>query len=180
MNLELDGVSKMGVAVAIKNAARWAALGLTLAIFSSLASAQQPSPGATASAKELITITGTTALFSPLIAGVVEQAKVLYLQQNPALSKDLNEIAAQMRADLQPRFSELTDEVARLYAANFTEQELKDILAFYKTTAGKKLLAEQPKIVDSSMKFAQDWATTLSDKVIAKMRDELKKRGHAL
>ena len=39
----------------------------------------------------------------------------------------------------QPRFVELTEEVARLYAANFTEQELKDILAFYKTTAGKKL-----------------------------------------
>ncbi|MET0874032.1 MAG: DUF2059 domain-containing protein, partial [Pseudolabrys sp.] len=103
-----------------------------------------------------------------------------YLQQNPALSKDLNEIATQMRADLQPRFSELTEEVARLYAANFTEQELKDILAFYKTTAGKKLLAEQPKIIDSSMKFAQDWANNLSDQVIAKMRDELKKRGHAL
>jgi hypothetical protein len=30
------------------------------------------------------------------------------------------------------------------------------------------------------MKFAQDWATKLSDQVIAKMRDELKKRGHAL
>jgi uncharacterized protein len=170
----------MSVAVAIKNAARWAALGLTLAIFSPLASAQQPSPAAMASAKELISITGTTTLFSPLIAGVVEQAKALYLQQNPALSKDLNEIATQMRAELQSRFSELTDEVARLYAANFTEQELKDILAFYKTTAGKKLLAEQPKIVDTSMKFAQDWANKLSDQVIAKMRDEMKKRGHAL
>lgn len=170
----------MSVAVAIKNAARWAVLGLILAIFSPLASAQQPAPAAMASAKELITITGTTTLFSPLIAGVVEQAKVLYLQQNPALAKDLNEIATQIRTDLQPRFSELTEEVARLYAANFTEQELKDILAFYKTTAGKKLLAEQPKIVDTSMKFAQDWATKLSDQVIAKMRDELKKRGHAL
>jgi len=170
----------MSVAKAIKSAARWAALGLTLMTFSPLAHAQQPTPAALASAKELITITGATTLFSPLIAGVVEQAKVLYLQQNPALSKDLNEIAAQMRTDLQPRFSELTDEVARQYAINFTEPELKDILAFYKTTAGKKLLAAQPKIVDSSMKFAQDWANTLSDQVISKMRDELKKRGHAL
>jgi hypothetical protein len=170
----------MSVAVAMKNAARWAALGLTLVIFSPSASAQQPSPGAMSSAKELISITGATTLFSPLIAGVVEQAKVLYLQQNPALSKDLNEIATQMRTDLQPRFSELTEEVSRLYATNFTEQELKDILAFYKTTAGKKLLATQPKIVDSSMKFAQEWANTLSDQVIAKMRDELKKRGHSL
>lgn len=102
------------------------------------------------------------------------------MQQNPALSKDLNEIATRMRADLQPRFTELTDEVARLYAQNFTEQELKDILAFYKTPAGKKLLTAQPQVVDASMKFAQDWANKLSDQVIAKMRDELKKRGHAL
>lgn len=170
----------MSVVVGIRNAVRWATLGLSLVAFGPLANAQQPSPAAMASAKELISITGATALFSPLIAGVVEQAKVLYLQQNPALSKDLNEIATQMRTDLQPRFSELTDEVSRLYATNFTEQELKDILAFYKTTAGKKLLAAQPKIVDSSMKFAQDWANKLSDQVIAKMRDELKKRGHAL
>jgi hypothetical protein len=170
----------MSVAKAIKSAARWAALGLTLMTFSPLAHAQQPTPAALASAKELISITGATTLFSPLIAGVVEQAKILYLQQNPALSKDLNDIATQMRTDLQPRFSELTDEVARQYAVNFTEQELKDILAFYKTTAGKKLLTTQPKIVDASMKFAQDWANTLSDQVIAKMRDELKKRGHAL
>jgi hypothetical protein len=30
------------------------------------------------------------------------------------------------------------------------------------------------------MKFAQDWANKLSDQVVAMMRDELKKRGHAL
>lgn len=170
----------MNVVEAITSAARWAALGLTLVTFGSPAIAQQPSPASMASAKELITITGATTLFTPLIAGVVEQAKNLYLQQNPALAKDLNEISARMRTDLQPRFVELTDEVSRLYATNFTEQELKDILAFYKTTAGKKLLAEQPKIVDSSMKFAQEWANKLSDQVVAKMRDELKKRGHSL
>lgn len=170
----------MSVVEAIKSAAGLAALGVALVTFSPLAHAQQPSAAAISSAKELISITGATTLFSPLIAGVVEQAKVLFLQQNPALSKDLNEIATRMRADLQPRFTELTDEVARLYAQNFTEQELKEILAFYKTPAGKKLLTAQPQVVDASMKFAQDWANKLSDQVIAKMRDELKKRGHAL
>ncbi|MGC1897318.1 MAG: DUF2059 domain-containing protein, partial [Pseudolabrys sp.] len=98
-------------------------------------------------AKELITVTGAISLFSPLIAGVVEQAKNLYLQQDPSLAKDLNEITGQIRTDLQPRFSELTDEVSRLYATNFSEQELKEILAFYKTPSGKKLLTEQSKIV---------------------------------
>src|SRR5262245_2921641 len=170
----------MGVIEAIKNAAKPAVLGMMLVAAAPTAQGQQPSAAAIATAKELITTAGATALFTPLIAGVVEQARILYLQQDPSLAKDLNEISAQLRTDLEPRFSELTDEVARLYAANFTDQELKDILAFYKTSAGKKLLNEQPKIVDSSMKFAQDWANKLSDLVVARMRDELKKRGHAL
>ena len=72
----------MSVAKAIKSAARWTALGLTLVAFSPLAKAQQPTPAALATAKELSAITGATALFSPLIAGVVEQAKNLYLQQS--------------------------------------------------------------------------------------------------
>jgi hypothetical protein len=142
--------------------------------------ARQPSPAALASAKELIAATSAMTLFNPLIAGVVEQAKLLFLQQNPGLSKDLNEISAQLRSELAPRFSELSEEVARLYATEFTEQELKDIVVFYKSSAGQKLLTQQPKVIDGSMKFAQNWANTLSDYVIGKMREGLKKRGHSL
>lgn len=167
---------------AAHRAARLASVILALALASQAAHAQQhqPSPAAVATAKELIKVTGATQLFNPLIAGVVEQAKLLYLQQDPQLSKDLNEIAAKMRTDLQPRFSELSDEVALLYASNFTEQELKDILVFYKSPAGQKMLQAQPQVIDSSMKFAQTWANKLSDEVVAKMRDELKKKGHAM
>ena len=50
-----------------------------------------------ATAKELVASTQATTMFNPLIAGVVEQAKLLFLQQNPALAKDLNEIAEQIR-----------------------------------------------------------------------------------
>ena len=70
--------------------------------------------------------------------------------------------------------------MALLYATHFTEPELKAILVFYQSPVGKKLLVEQPTVVDASMRFAQDWANKLSDQVIAKMREELKKRGHNL
>jgi hypothetical protein len=169
----------MSVIQAIKRAARLATVAVALVGFGPAAYSQQPSAAAMATAKELVAFTGSTTLFNPLIAGVVEQAKLLFLQQNPALGKDLNEIAFKMRNDLAPRFVELKDEVARLYATNFTDQELKAILTFYQSPVGKKLLDQQPKVVDASMKFAQDWANKLSDEVIVKMRDELKKRGHA-
>jgi uncharacterized protein len=170
----------MSVIKALQRAVRPAAIAVALVAASPAAHAQQPSAASMLVAKQLIQVTGATGLFNPLIAGVVEQAKLLYLQQDPALAKDLNEIAAKMRKDLQPRFAEVTNEIARLYATHFTEQELKAILAFYRSPVGKKMLAQQPVVVDSSMKFAQDWANKLSEQVTSKMRDELKKKGHNL
>lgn len=165
---------------ATNRAARIAAVAVALAVSSLSAQAQQPSAAAILTAKDIINTTGATTLFTPLIAGVVEQAKLLLLQQNPNLSKVLTEIADKMRADLAPRFDEIGNQLANLYATSFTEQELKDLLAFYKSPLGKKLLIEQPKIADASLRFAQNWANALSDEVIAKMREELKKRGHPL
>jgi len=163
----------------IKHVVRLAAIAGALVAISPWAHSQQPSAAAMASAKELIATTGATTLFSPLIPGVVEQAKLLFLQQNPTIGAQLNEVAAKVRTDLASRFSEISDQVAKFYATAFTDQELKAIIAFYHTPAGKKLLDEQPKIADASMRFAQEWANKLSDEVIGKMREELQKRGIA-
>jgi hypothetical protein len=139
--------------------------------------AQQPSAAAMATAKEFVNLSGATLIFSPLVSGVVEQSKMLFLQQDPGLAKDLNEISAKLRTELNPRLEELNVEMARLYATKFNETELKEIMAFYNSSTGKKLLAEQPQVAEQSLKFAQDWSIKLSDEVVAKMRDELKKRG---
>jgi hypothetical protein len=161
-------------------AMRLAVLACVLAAVSSAAHAQQPSASALATAKEIIIAQNGTAVLTPLIPGVVEQAKLLLLQQNPSLSKVLNEVGDQMRTEMAPRFDELTNEMARLYASRFTEQELKDVLAFYKSPLGKKVMTEQPVITEQTLNFAQTWANSLSDVVLARMRDELKKRGYSL
>ena len=144
------------------------------ALASSLpALAAPPTPAAIATAGEIVKLSGATSLFTSLVPGVIEQSKILFLQQNPGLAGDLNVIATKMRADLAPRLNELD-------AEHFTEQELKDLLAFYSSPVGKKFVVEQAVVVNSSLKFAQDWANKLSDEVTEKMRDELKKKGHAL
>lgn len=156
---------------------------LTLACLAFAASAraqQPPSAAALATAKELIEIKGALNIFEALVPGVVEQTKNMFLQTNPALSKDLNEVAAQLRAELAPRRVELTDQVALIYAQRFTEQELKSTLLFYKSPLGKKITTEEAGFVDQSLRFAQDWANKLSEEVVGKMRLEMKKKGHDL
>jgi len=104
----------------------------------------------------------------------------MFLQTNPMLGKDLNEVAAKLRGDLNPRTVEVVAETARLYAVRFTEQELKDALAFYKSPLGHKLFVQEPLIADESMRSAASWAEKLSAEVIDKMRAEMKKRGHEI
>ncbi len=157
-------------------AVRVALLGLVLS--TAVADAQQPSATAMASARELVTIKGAKTIYEPLIGGIIEKAKGMFLQTNPMLSKDLNEVAGKLRADLVPRSAELVTETARLYATRFTEQELKDALAFYKSPLGRKLLVEEPTIADESMRSMASCADKLSEEVVAKMRAEMRKRGH--
>ncbi len=109
---------------------------------------------------------------------MIEQAKNLFLRTNPGLTKDLNEVATKMRTDYAARNVELRDQVVKIYASHFTEQELKEALAFYKSAVGRKLIEHEPKILEKSMSDVQAWANKLSEEVVSKMRAEMKKKGH--
>lgn len=139
-----------------------------------------PTPSAIAAAKELVLIKGATSMFEPLIPGVIESAKNGFLPTNPQLAQPLNEIAAELRKQYEPKRNEIIDEVAKIYAQHFTEQELKELVTFYKSPLGKKMLTEEPFAVDQSLKAAQAWATHFSDEVIERFHVEMKKRGYNL
>jgi hypothetical protein len=154
--------------------------GAVAAVPLSASAQQQPSAGAMSAASEIVDVRGAMAVFEPLIPGVVEQAKNVFLQTNPMLQKDLNEVAANLRKTMSARATELKTEVAKVYASRFTEQELKDLLAFYKSPLGKKMLAEETVVIENTLRMAQDWANRLSEEVIAQIRAEMKKKGHNL
>jgi hypothetical protein len=140
----------------------------------------QPSPASLLLARQIIEIKGVKDVFQPLVRGVVQKTKDMFLQTNFMWGKDLNECAVIVEKQYQPRLSEVLDQSARIYASHFTEQELKDLLVFYQSPLGKKMLAEEPKALDESMANAGKWGDELSLAVIDSMRAEMKKRGHDL
>lgn len=140
--------------------------------------AESPSPAAVLIAKQIVELKGVKAMMDPIPRGVVEKVKNLFMQTNFMWAKDLDEVAIQLHKEFDPRASELVDASARIYASHFTEPELRQILAFYQSPLGQKMIAEEPKTIDESMVNAGKWATNLSDEVMAKMRADMKKRGH--
>ena len=157
-----------------------AALLATVVLGGSAVAQPQPSAEAVDTARQIIALKGGEGIFNTLIPGVIEQSKFMFEQQNPNLGTPLREVATKLRNELAPRQAELNSEVAKVYASRFTEKEIKDLLAFYQSPLGRKLIAEEPKALDQSMTYAQDWARKLSDEVVVKMRAEMKKLGHDL
>jgi uncharacterized protein len=142
------------------------------------APAPQPSPGALLVAKQIVEIKGVKNVFVPLVRGVVQKTKDMFMQTNFMWQKDLDEVAAIEDKKYAPRVDELVDATARMYAQHFTEPELKQLLAFYQSPVGKKALVEEPKVLDEAMAYAGTWGDNLSQEVIGDMRDQMKKRGH--
>jgi uncharacterized protein len=140
----------------------------------------QSSSVAIALAREIIIAKATSAGFDAVGPSVIEKSKDQFLQLNPGLVRDLNEVAAKLKAEYAARFSEPINEAARAYATRFTEQELKDILAFYKSPLGKKVVMQEPLILQESMTNIDHWASNLSEEIMGRFRAEMKKKGHDL
>ncbi len=67
----------------------------------------------------------------------------MFVPQNPDLQKPIVESVQTIAPTFEKRRSEIIDIVARVYATKFTEAEMKELLVFYRSTVGKKFVAEQ-------------------------------------
>ena len=52
---------------------------------------------------------------------------------------------------------DLYDKMAGLYMAEFTQDEIKELVVFYKTDLGKKLAEKQLALTQKAMMFGQSW-----------------------
>ena len=138
---------------------------------------KQCTPGAKESATEILKFKGASSLYANVIPNIVLQTKESLLASNLNLQKDLNEVATIVAKNLAGREQEIGEGMAKVYANEFTEQELKDLVAFYKSPLGQKLLASEPRAIQFSMSYMNQWAQQFADIVNAQFRAEMRKRG---
>jgi hypothetical protein len=168
------------LATFVARAGRAAAIALAAGMLAQPALAQpQPPAPAVALGRELIEVKGERR-WDSIVPFVIDQVREVFLLTDPTLGKDLDEVAQQLGTDYAPRTEEFKLDVAGLYAQRFTEQELKELVAFYKSPLGKKEMTEEPRILDAANFRAQQWSASFSEEVMARMRAEMKKRGHNL
>jgi hypothetical protein len=162
-----------------------AGLALGLALIGAPAGAQQPappplkqgSPAALAAAKEILAMKNANQIYANAVPNIVQQTKDALLQNNLNYQKDLNEVAVIVAQKLAGREKEIGEGMANIYTNEFTEQELKDLVTFYKSPLGQKLLASEPRAIQLSMSYMNQWAQIFAETVNAEFRAEMRKRG---
>jgi uncharacterized protein len=135
------------------------------------------SPAAMAAAKEILAMKNASAMYASAVPNIVEQTKNALLQSNLNYQKDLNEVAVIVAQNLAGREKEIGEGMAKIYGNEFTEQELKDLVTFYKSPLGQKLLATEPRAIQFSMAYMNQWAQLFSEVVNGQFRAEMRKRG---
>jgi hypothetical protein len=135
------------------------------------------SPAALAAAKEILTMKNASQMYASAVPNIVDQTKNALVQSNLNYQRDLNEVAVIVAKNLAGKEQEIGDGMAKIYANEFTEQELKDLVTFYKSPLGQKLLATEPRAIQFSMSYMNQWGQIFAQTVNEQFRAEMKKRG---
>src|SRR5579872_975999 len=135
------------------------------------------SPSAMQAARDLLAVKNVSQVYGSAVPNIVQRAKDAFLANNLSYQKDLNEVAINVARSLAGKEKDIGEQMAKIYANDFTEQEMKDLTTFYKSALGQKLLTMEPTAIQASMMFMNQWAQSFSEAVANEFRAEMKKRG---
>ena len=94
--------------------------------------------------EKMTTATGETNISSSLSSKTVEMMDVMFSEMS---------------------WDKMKEQYIDLYAQTFTEDEMKGIIAFYKSPAGQSFIKKQPELMKKSMEMSQKMMSKLVPKI---------------
>lgn len=126
--------------------------------------AAQPASTSPAGAEidRLMDLTGTSTLGAQAASLVFNQMLSDLVRTQPNVpERAVTGVKDVIRRELEVAFlaPELRAKQAALLAERFTAEDVRQLIAFYATPAGQKMVAMLPSLLDAGMAAGQDWLT---------------------
>ena len=135
-------------------------------------------PAALAKAKELLQASNLVAMRDQMVILVEAQIAALVRDANPGQDDKVDRAVADLiRPALKRRIPEYLDLAAGVYADHFTRAELDQLITFYKSPLGQKLVREQAELVPDITKMSKAWINRVGNDVLKDAAADLTKRG---
>ena len=137
-------------------------------------------PAHNQAAEKFLTLANADKLGTPVYMQVQQMFAQRFEQTKAPASKkavlETYQAKANAALDQAIGWNKLKPDMIKLYTSTFSESELKDLVAFYQSPLGKKVLEKMPAVTQQSAQLTQqklESAVPVVNKLLADMTNEL-------
>jgi hypothetical protein len=146
----------------------------------SAASAQTPSPDAMTAARSLVTTMKLPDQYKALLPAILLGLRRTLTQDRPEIERDYDAMKPTVEAAFTPYYTAMLDDVAAIYANNFTVAEMREMETFFRRPVGQKYLEKAPPIAQQINQVTQDASRKAADDLRTRLTEALRQKGHKL
>jgi uncharacterized protein len=139
--------------------------------------APSPAPDTLAAAKELVETMHLTRQYEAILPGILKALKPSIVQGRAEVDREFDTLVPIILDAFRSRLDEMTDAVATVYASNFSTDELRAVIAFYKTPVGQKMLDKLPTVTQQTVIVGARFGRSVAEDLRKRMIEELRKKG---
>jgi hypothetical protein len=151
---------------------------LVAASSASFALGAEPTPAAIAFADTVLRDTGLKITLDAIVPLLLSQFQRSITASRPELQEPLQQTLTALEPEFLKTEESVMADAAHNFAGRMSEQDLKNTAAFFETDAGKKYLVAQSGFVTDFGAAIDAWRQKLDPLIVARVREELKKKGY--
>jgi hypothetical protein len=115
--------------------------------------------------------------FDRILPFLAEQVQNRLIRTRPDLHKEIAAAVEDAAQKLVPRRADLNNDIARIWARAFTEEELKEINTFFSSPTGEKYKQIAGKTGQEILRAGNSWMERVGEELLEKARADLNKQG---
>jgi uncharacterized protein len=136
-----------------------------------------PSAAAISAADVILGDIGVKQSIALVVPGMMTQLERTVTSTRPEIKDSLRETLRSIQPEFDKSAQEIYTQAAVLLASQMSEKELHEVAAFFDSPTGKKYLTAEPAFLQKFSALAQPWRDQLSTDIMARAREEMKKKG---
>ncbi len=136
-----------------------------------------PSAAAISSADVILGELGIKQSIALIVPGLMSQLERTVTNTRPEIRDSLRETLRAIQPEFDKSARQMYTQAAALLATQMSEKELQDVASFFDSPAGKKYLTVEPVFLQKFAAQAGPWRDQMSTEIMARAREEMKKKG---
>jgi len=127
--------------------------------------------------KEMGTFTNMDRMIEIIVPTIIGNLQKI----NPKIPQAVwDDLVVSAQDEMKKSANELEEPLITIYDNNFTDDEIKQLVAFYGSPLGHKMTTQMPQLLQQTIAMSQAWGERVGSRVEERIRAVAKQKGYNL